>query len=174
MQFQPTRLSGTLRTAALLLTCLLAACGGGGSGGSGSTPPNPAPPPSQGNDTVRPSVTLSTGIDQLAFDSFDIEVQFSEAVNDLALEDFTIAGATLADLRESGSNHYDITATPTGGHVTISLPADKASDAAGNGNIASNSLTVEDKAAPESLVTFPTKRSLTDTPRCWSAAALPT
>ena len=93
-----------------------------------------------GSDTTPPAVTL-TGPSAVNGE-FDVSVTFSEPVSGLAANDFSITNGTASNLSGTGQN-YSLTVTPTAaGNVGISLPADSADDAAGNGNTASNTLNV--------------------------------
>jgi hypothetical protein len=68
---------------------------------------------------------------------FQVDVHFSEPVTGLSTADFAVTGATASDLT-GGGDTYVLTLAPDGfGEVTISLPADKAQGAGGEGNFAS-------------------------------------
>ena len=94
-----------------------------------------------GSDTTPPSVTISTPNDPVS-GAFTVTATFSESVSGLSLSDFTVSNASRSNLSGSGAI-YTFTLTPTSaGTVTAQLPANQASDAAGNGNEASNTLSV--------------------------------
>lgn len=92
-------------------------------------------------DMLAPIVNLTTGGSTVTGD-FDVSVQFSEAVSNLELSDFVIGGGQASSLN-GGAANYTTTISPTvPGEVTVDLPAGAANDAAGNGNLASNTLVV--------------------------------
>src|SRR5690606_16333338 len=76
---------------------------------------------------------------------FQVQLKFTEAVYGLAAADISVSGATLSDLNEVNKSTYTVTITPPAngqGTVAISLAASKATDLAGNGNMASNKLEI--------------------------------
>lgn len=94
-------------------------------------------------DVTSPTVTLSvtagtkTGI-------FDVTVSADESITGLTVDDFIITNGTADSLAGSG-NSYTLTVTPTAdssGSLLVDLPADSATDAAGNGNNAASQLSV--------------------------------
>ncbi len=94
-----------------------------------------------GNNNSAPSVTLSTQSSTVA-GAFDVSVVFSESVTGLGINDFTVTNGTASNLTGSGQN-YSITVAPTStGNVSIWLPSNRVTNAAGTGNTASNSLDV--------------------------------
>ncbi len=94
-----------------------------------------------GGDTTPPSATLGTASTTVS-GAFDVSVSFSEPVTGLALNNFSVTNGTANNLSGSGQN-FTFSVLPTNvGDVSISLPANSADDAVGNGNTASNTLTV--------------------------------
>ncbi len=94
-----------------------------------------------GGDTTPPEVTLSTSNNNVSA-AFSVSVSFNESVSGLTAGDFNISNGNASGLSGSGSS-YSFTVTPgSDGSVTIQLPADRAQDAAANGNNPSNTLTV--------------------------------
>ena len=92
-------------------------------------------------DTQAPSVTLSTGSSEVSGD-FTVSVQFDESVTGLSTTDFSVSNGSTVLLGGGGSS-YVLTVTPSSsGPVGISLPSNRAFDAAGNGNTSSNSISV--------------------------------
>ncbi len=92
-------------------------------------------------DDVAPNVTLSTA-NTTVDGSFDITVTFSEDVDGLIADDFEVTNGEVQNI-DGQNSAYTITINPFAiGNVSIFLPEDKASDSAGNGNLASNELTV--------------------------------
>ncbi len=98
-------------------------------------------PSNGGTDTTRPTVTLS-GAPATATGAFPIVATFSESVTGVALDDFIVTNGTASALTGSGAT-YGCTITPaSAGTVGIQLRDSGAADAAGNGNIVSNTLAV--------------------------------
>jgi hypothetical protein len=94
-------------------------------------------------DGTAPSVNITsaaTGVSGAT--SFDVTVTFSEGVTGFTAAELSVVNATITAL-VGGPSIYTATVAATGaGDVAISLPANAASDAAGNGNTASNTLTI--------------------------------
>lgn len=105
-------------------------------------------------DAVSPTVGLDAPAGPVA-GAFEIAVLFSEPVTGLSEDDFVVANATIA-LSGTGAS-YQLVVTPTAtGNVTVQLPADSASDATGNGNVASATLTrVADLDVPTVVLSAP-------------------
>jgi hypothetical protein len=92
-------------------------------------------------DMLAPIVNLTTESPTVNGD-FNVAVDFSEAVGGLELTDFVIGGG-LANGLVGSADSYTTTISPTTpGIVTVDLPAGAVSDAGGNGNISSNTLSV--------------------------------
>lgn len=85
--------------------------------------------------------------------SFSVTATFSESVSGFALSDLLLTNGTASGLSGSGSA-YTFTITPTAqGTLSVSVPADIASDAADNNNLASTGLSrIYDNTAPTSLL----------------------
>ena len=86
-------------------------------------------------DTARPTVMVTHDGGAIVNEEFTATFVFSEPVTGLTFNDLTISGRT-SDLRGSDAT-YMITITPPpamAGSLTISVPANVAMDAAGNGN----------------------------------------
>ncbi len=92
-------------------------------------------------DMDRPSVSLSvpSGVQTGAF---SVTITFSEAVSGFTQSDVSLSGtasATITSWTASSNTAYTATITPTtSGEVTLSVPANVATDAANNNNTASN------------------------------------
>ena len=70
-------------------------------------------------------------------------VTLSEPVSSLTVGDFNLVNGT-GELAQTSTTTYSMSVTPAGnGDVSLSLPAQKATDEAGNGNQASNTATVK-------------------------------
>ncbi len=98
---------------------------------------------SEGNNenNATPTVTLSTASDMVS-DVFTVNVDFSQSVSGLILNDFDKTNVLLSNLQGSGSS-YTFTATPVNeGAISILLPANKVSNSSNIGNEASNELNI--------------------------------
>ena len=103
--------------------------------------PIPDPP-----DTTAPSVSISVPSDTQN-GAFDATITFSEAVSDFLQEDLSLSGTASATLTNWSANTentiYTATITPTtSGTVILDVPADVATDVAGNNNTAADPQTV--------------------------------
>ncbi|MDD8024447.1 MAG: Ig-like domain-containing protein [Paracoccaceae bacterium] len=94
-------------------------------------------------DGTAPAVTLSTPATSTAGAStFPVTVQFSEPVTGFEITDLLVANGTATALSGSGSD-YNVTVQASGaGDTSVSVPVAAAQDAAGNGNLQSNTLSV--------------------------------
>ncbi|MEC8195972.1 MAG: Ig-like domain-containing protein, partial [Pseudomonadota bacterium] len=103
-----------------------------------------------GSAAAAPTVVLSGAPSTLSGSgNFDITATFSEPVTGFVAADVNVSNGTVAGLSGSGAS-YTITITPTGGDVSISIPAGIASSAStGALNEASASTTVTDQTAAE-------------------------
>ncbi len=103
-------------------------------------------------DTTKPSVQLATASTSVNA-PFTVNATFSEPVSGVALSDFVVTNGTASNLTGSGAA-YSIRVTPTAnGAVAITMPANAASDAAGNTSTASNALSVTYTAPSDPLPT---------------------
>ena len=106
--------------------------GGSGGGGGGG-----------GVDTDPPSVYISTPISAVT-GVYTIEIDFTEGVTGLSDDDFKITNGEIIGSLSGSADFYTLDINPLSfGKVTVSIPPNKAFDAAGNGNIESNWLTVD-------------------------------
>ena len=93
-------------------------------------------------DRTAPTVTSLTASEQSPTNaqSVTFTAAFSEPVAfDSGISDISVTGGAASNLSPSGTSRtFTFIVTPTGdGEVTVQIPADAASDTAGNGNIAS-------------------------------------
>ena len=90
-------------------------------------------------DNTAPVVTIS-GPTEVVVDDFTVTLTFSEVVTGFAAEDITVTNGEKGTFTETTAGKvYTLIVTPDlGTTVGISVSADKAQDAAGNGNEASN------------------------------------
>lgn len=95
-------------------------------------------------ETVLPTVEI-TGPSGTVAGTFTLTLTFSEPVSGLEEADITVTGGTVVAASLAGSgDSYTVDITPDlGSTVQVSLAADMVQDAAGNGNIASNTYTVQ-------------------------------
>lgn len=103
-------------------------------------------------DTAHPTVVLSTTATTVTKDSpIVVKAVFSEAMTGLEIGDLTVGNADAFDLASSdGGKTWSLSLVPNAdGEVSLLIPADAASDAAGNGNQSSATLTrISDRTAP--------------------------
>lgn len=102
-------------------------------------------------DTTAPTVTIAqppSPTNQTTITS--VAVDFNESITGLGTGSFTTSGVTVDAVNGSGSSYtIDISLTGADGAKTIQLPADAVTDLAGNGNVASNTVSITlDTAAP--------------------------
>ncbi|MEM8907421.1 MAG: PA14 domain-containing protein, partial [Bacteroidota bacterium] len=93
-------------------------------------------------DEQAPAVTLSTVSNQVNAE-FWVTANFSEVITGLDLADFSVSNAVLSDLSGTGLTYTFLVSPDDAGAVSLLLPAAQVSDAAGNGNLVSNTLLVE-------------------------------
>ncbi|MEM7386292.1 MAG: Ig-like domain-containing protein, partial [Verrucomicrobiota bacterium] len=123
-------------------------------------PDDPGPPPI---DTVRPTVTLTTASTAVQ-GAFAVSTRFSEAVSEVDPADLEVTNGLVSSIRaDEESTTFTLTITPLEeGLITLRLPQNEATDAAGNGNVASNRLEVrfsrpegtEEAVGPETLALY--------------------
>ncbi len=93
-------------------------------------------------DLTVPTVTLQTSIFEPIGGTFSVTAEFSENVSDFALDDLILTNAVGTNLVGSGSV-YSFNVTPAAtGTVTIAIAEEGVQDRAGNGNQASDQLSV--------------------------------
>ena len=108
-------------------------------------------------DMDAPTVSI-TGPTDDQNSAFDITITFSEDVTGFEQDDITVANGTITAFSGSDAS-YTATITPAAsGTVTIDVPADVATDTAGNGNSAATSQVsvTADFNAPTVTITGPT------------------
>ncbi len=100
-----------------------------------------------GSDTTSPIPTITTDNDPV-FGLFQVNIDFDESISGLSLSDFTVNNGTISNLSGSGTN-YSADVNPASiGNVQITLPVDKVTDSAGNGNV-SATLQVSYQTCPD-------------------------
>lgn len=115
-------------------------------------------------DGTRPTVTLSSPASASTNAAFTVTFTFSEAVTGFALNDIVVVNGVTSEFKTTSTSVYTAKVTPTAqGTVSVSVAANAAQDAAGNGNTASSALTrAFDSVAPsgyavafdQNLITF--------------------
>ncbi|UOQ53600.1 Ig-like domain-containing protein [Hymenobacter cellulosivorans] len=120
-------------------------------------------------DTLPPTVLVSapgtTDGSTTTTSPIFFSVAFFEAVTGFTAADVVVTNGTVSNFVGSGSN-YSFNVTPTAnGAVTVTVPANSAQDAAGNGNIASSPYTViyNQSVTATPVVTAPANGSLLST-----------
>lgn len=102
-------------------------------------------------DLTRPTVALTSSAPSSTNAAFTVTATFSESVSGFTSSDVTVANGTLSGLSGSGTT-YTFTVTPgADGTVTVDVPANGATDAAGNGNTAATQLTRTYDATPPTV-----------------------
>jgi hypothetical protein len=94
-------------------------------------------------DTTSPTSTLSTGLSSpTSTYPIPVTITFPESVTGLALADFTVTNGCVTNLAGSGAS-YTVSLHPTSNStVTLSLPANRVTDTAGNANTAATPLSI--------------------------------
>jgi len=101
-------------------------------------------------DNEAPTVTLTTNSTQVAAgDRVVVNIAFSEPVTGFHGSELNLGNATLTSLSGTGTAWVATLSAIGGGDVTVSVPAGAATDAAGNGNEMSNTLSVRDTTITE-------------------------
>jgi surface protein len=95
-------------------------------------------------ETVRPTVEI-TGPTDIVIGNFTVTLTFSEPITGLAEDDISVTGGTVvaSSLAGSGDTYTVDIAPDLGSLVQVSLAANMADDAAGNGNVASNTFEIQ-------------------------------
>ncbi|WP_224744054.1 Ig-like domain-containing protein [Pontibacter aquaedesilientis] len=89
-------------------------------------------------DLKRPKVAISSEAPQLVKAPFTVQFDFDEDVSGFSAADITLTNANVSNFSTVSGSVYTVRINPTAdGEVSVSLAADKALDAAGNGNEAS-------------------------------------
>ncbi len=107
------------------------------------------------NDETGPTVVITSDATDPQNGAFTATFTFSEDVTGFAVEDVTVGNGTASDLQSTSATVYTVTITPAeDGAVTIDVDADKATDAAENGNSAATQLSVDtDQSSPTISIT---------------------
>lgn len=93
-------------------------------------------------DEVSPTVRISSASSALVFTpSFKVTFTFSEPVLGFDVSDLTITNGSATAFTGSGNTYSALITAATDGEVTVTVNQDKAEDASGNKNLASNTIT---------------------------------
>ncbi|WP_232530000.1 Ig-like domain-containing protein [Rosistilla oblonga] len=108
-------------------------------------------------DTLGMTPVLSSSVASLSnVATFVVAIDFTEAATGFALADITVLNGTASNLTpiDAATGKYNVTITPAAdGNVTVLLPANAATDAAGNGNLAGVPLVrAIDRTAPTAVL----------------------
>ncbi|MEG4838227.1 DUF4347 domain-containing protein, partial [Microcoleus sp. B9-D4] len=105
-------------------------------------------------DTIPPTVALTSAAAATVTAAFPVTATFSESTTNFLDSDITVTNGTVSGFSGTGTT-YNFTVTPTGsGTVTVNIPANIATDAAGNNNTAATALTrTADTTAPTATFT---------------------
>ncbi|MEM8556742.1 MAG: Ig-like domain-containing protein [Bacteroidota bacterium] len=107
-------------------------------------------------DTVAPTVVVATtASDPTSTKPIPVTFTFSEPMTGFEAADVTVTGGTLGTLTTSDNTTFTGAVDPDGsGEISVAVPVDVATDAASNGNAASNTFTIEfDGDAPVLTIT---------------------
>lgn len=116
-------------------------------------------------DTVAPTVSISGGAtDPTNATPITVTITFSEVVSGLSAGEIVVGNGSRGALASDDDQTYSIDISPSiDGEVTVNVPADVATDAAGNSNTAAASAysVTYDSSAPDTAITTPTNGGLT-------------
>ena len=106
-------------------------------------------------DLTRPEVEITSDALGPVGGAFEVTITFSEQVQGFDLDDFHVTNGTASAFTSVSVQVYMATITPSeSGDVTVAVAADAAQDAAGNGNEAAESFSIEaDLTRPEMEIT---------------------
>jgi FKBP-type peptidyl-prolyl cis-trans isomerase FkpA len=107
--------------------------------------PPPVPPVVPPPSAEPPSATLSTTAgESTPLAAIPFTTTFSDAVSDFTLDDVGVTNGIPSNFIAISDTEYRFTVTPNGdGEVTVSVPADAATDRLGRGNTAADPLAVQ-------------------------------
>ncbi|RRR78461.1 MAG: hypothetical protein EI684_00255 [Candidatus Viridilinea halotolerans] len=92
-------------------------------------------------DRIAPTVTLSsTAPDPTNCSAIPFSATFSKVVTGLVASDISVTNGTVSSFRGSGATYSFTVAPHSAGLVTVSIGANVAHDAVGNGNLAATAI----------------------------------
>ena len=116
------------------------------------------------SDTTAPTATITAPNGPTNDDPIQFSVIFSESVTGLELADIVVENGTASNLQGSGTTYTFDVAPTADGAVNVSIIANAASDAAGNGNPAAGPATVQsDQTNPQVTVNNTAAGAITGT-----------
>ncbi|MEM9535607.1 MAG: Ig-like domain-containing protein [Cyanobacteria bacterium P01_A01_bin.3] len=115
-------------------------------------------------DTTAPTVTLTSAAADPINSSFSVTATFSEATSDFTDTDITATNGSVSNFSGSGTTYtFDVTPIADG-VVTVDIASSVATDAAGNGNTAADTLSrTFDATAPTVTLTSTAPEPITST-----------
>ncbi len=118
------------------------------------------------SDRTAPTVTLSTSATSPTnLAAIPFTATFSESVSGFDASDITVTNGTVQNFSGSGTTYTFEVVPTTDGTVTVSVGAGVATDAAGNGNSASNTVNLtSDRTAPAVTLTTTANDPTSDNP----------
>ncbi len=94
-------------------------------------------------DLTNPTVAITSAAAEPVSGAFELNITFNEAVTGFEQGDITVTNGSVTDFSGSETS-YTAEITPSdSGEVTVSIGADQAEDAAGNGNAAAEDFVIE-------------------------------
>ncbi|NVK83738.1 MAG: hypothetical protein HWE21_05420, partial [Cytophagia bacterium] len=105
-------------------------------------------------DLTAPTVTITSNANDPQSGAFTATFTFSEDISGFVEEDISVGNGVASNFNTTSAKIYTATITPSAdGDVDIDVLANKATDAAGNGNTAASQLTVvNDETAPSAPI----------------------
>ncbi len=97
-------------------------------------------------DNTAPTVAIN-GVPANTNGPFDVTIVFSESVTGFVMGELLTSNAGVSSFAGSGDT-YTATITPTGASVSVSITANVAEDAAGNGNTGASEISTYDNTPP--------------------------
>ncbi|MGI0483729.1 Ig-like domain-containing protein, partial [Geminocystis sp. CENA526] len=95
-------------------------------------------------DTLAPTLTISDNVPGVANGPVTFTFTFSEAVTGFTADDVTVTNGNKGTFTTVNGQTYTLVVTPTGGEISVNVPAGAAQDLAGNNSIAANATQVVD------------------------------
>lgn len=114
-------------------------------------------------DKTAPTVMLTTASGATVSGSFLVTVSINEPTSDFVLSDITVGNGSAGSLIGGGTFFTFVVTPAADGNVTVNVGAGVLTDAAGNGNTASNTVTVAADLTAPSVTVTPSDTSITGT-----------
>ena len=94
-------------------------------------------------DATAPTVAITSTRASPVKEAYSIAIAFSESVSGFELADLNVTNATASDFAGSGTSYTALITPVSAGTTSVAIAANVATDAASNGNAASNTLSIE-------------------------------